>query len=157
MKLGFLSAFVCFFDLFSFDQNHLTLVFKGTFFAVLKSAHYNINSATCSERSRLGAYSAVSLGMQNPHLEHISNVLGPYTGDKNLGCKVIDSLNLSEFPYMCRILYTVFLHEPFLLVFGMAVFLLSLKYVFLSSAQKNIPSLSITHAVFKGKTKNIGC
>lgn len=43
---------------------------------------------------------SVSLGMQNPHLEHISSVLGPYTGGKNPGCKVTDSLNLSEFSFM---------------------------------------------------------
>lgn len=46
-----LNAFVSFSDLFSFDQNHLTLVFKGMFFAVLKFACFNINPATCGERS----------------------------------------------------------------------------------------------------------
>lgn len=51
LKLVLLNAFVCFSDLFSFDQNHLTLMFKGMFFAVLKSACYNISPATRGERS----------------------------------------------------------------------------------------------------------
>lgn len=149
------------FDLFSFHQNDLTLVFKGMFFAVLKSAHYNINSATCGERSRqmhtqLILNKSVSLGMQNPHLEHSGSVRGPYIGGKNPGCSY-------RFPQFVRIFLHMqntvqsFLAWTFPLSVWNGSFLAQFEIHFPLLCTKNIPSLSITHAVFKGKIKNIGC
>lgn len=160
VKLVLLNAFVCFSDLFSFDQNHLTLVFKGMFFAVLKSSCYNINPATCGERSRqrhpqLMLNKSVPLGV--PGTWSTSAVsLVPVQREKS-------RLQSHRFPHFVRMfLYMqnparAWFPEPSLSVFGEAAFLLSLKCIFLSSAQKNIPSLFIPCAGFKGKTKNTRC
>lgn len=92
VKLVLLNAFVCFSDLFSFDQNHLTLVFKGMFFAVLKFACYNINPAIL-QREELAEASSAQTQQIHPswharHLQHISSVLGPCAEGKIQAAKL---------------------------------------------------------------------
>lgn len=156
VKLVLLNAFVCFSDLFSFDQNHLTLVFKGMFFAVLKSSCYNINPATCGERSRqrhpqLMLNKSVPLGV--PGTWSTSAVsLVPVQREKS-------RLQSHRFPHFVRMfLYMqnparAWFPEPSLSVFGEAAFLLSLNAFFSPLHKKIFPASSFPVQVLKAKPK----
>lgn len=155
VKLVLLNAFVCFYDLFSFDQNHLTLVFKGMFFAVLKSACYNINPATCGERSwqrhpQLILHKSIPLGTCSTSAVS----LVPVQREKSR----LQSYRFFHFVRMFSYVQNparAWFPEPSLSVFGEAAFLLSLKCIFFSFAQKKyiFPASPPFVLVFKAKPK----
>lgn len=141
VKLGFLSAFVCFSDVFSFDQYHLTSCLKECslqFWSLPIITSVLQPAVKRAGRCVLSWYwTNPSLGTKNSHLERINSVLGHYTGVK-IQVAELGSLTLLEFSYMCKILHCTQFSSVNLssLVFGMATFLLILKYHFLSYAQK---------------------
>lgn len=130
------------------------------FFAVLKSAYYNISSPTCSEKSRQMCPQLILNKSISGHEEFTPGAYQqcPWTlyRGKNPGCRI-------GFPHFIRVflhvqntaLHTVFFCEPFLFGVWNGNFLAHFKIPFPLLCTKNVPSLSITHAAFK--PQNTGC